>query len=98
MDLAGLTAVVTGGAEGIGAGIAERLGADGMHVVVADLDENAGAAMAARIGGSFVRADIATTAGVRAAIDTARRRPGRIMVCRGGEPSHLLPLTDWQTV
>ena len=22
---------------------------------------------------------------------------GRVMVCRGGEPSHLLPLVDWQT-
>jgi NAD(P)-dependent dehydrogenase (short-subunit alcohol dehydrogenase family) len=80
MDLAGLTAVVTGGAAGIGGGIAERLAAEGMHVVIADLDENAGAAAATRIGGSFVRADIATTAGVRAAIDTAGQRPGRIGV------------------
>ena len=23
--------------------------------------------------------------------------PDRVMVCRGGEPSHLLPLVDWQT-
>jgi hypothetical protein len=31
MDLAGMTAVVTGGADGIGAGISERLAAEGMH-------------------------------------------------------------------
>jgi NAD(P)-dependent dehydrogenase (short-subunit alcohol dehydrogenase family) len=80
MELNGITAVVTGGARGIGAGIAERLAAEGMHVMIADLDESAGQAMAARIGGSFVRTDAATEAGVRAAIDTARRLPGRIGV------------------
>lgn len=99
MDLDGVTAVVTGGAEGIGGGIAQRLAADGMRVVIADLDENAGRATAARIGGSFVRTDAATTAGVRTAIGTACqlpcRRPGRqrgghrgaILPC--GRPSHL---------
>lgn len=71
MDLKGTTALVTGGADGIGAGIAERLAAEGMRVVIADLDDKAGPAMAARIGGSFVRADLAADAGVRTAIDTA---------------------------
>ena len=71
MDLKGTTALVTGGADGIGAGIAERLTAEGMRVVIADLDEEAGPATTARIGGSFVRADVATEAGLRTAIDTA---------------------------
>lgn len=80
MDLAGATALVTGGAAGIGAGITERLAAEGMRVIVADLDQATGEAMAARTGGSFIRADIATTAGVHAAIDAACRPPGRLRV------------------
>jgi NAD(P)-dependent dehydrogenase (short-subunit alcohol dehydrogenase family) len=80
MDLAGATALVTGGADGIGGGISERLAAEGMRVVVADLDQAAGEAMAARTGGSFIRADVAAEADVRAAIDAACGPPGRLRV------------------
>jgi NAD(P)-dependent dehydrogenase (short-subunit alcohol dehydrogenase family) len=97
MDLDGVTAVVTGGADGIGAGIAERLAAEGLQVVIADLDEEAGEATAARIGGSFVRADVATRAGVRAAIDTGCRLPGRVGVLvnnAGGIEGPCFPVAD----
>jgi NAD(P)-dependent dehydrogenase (short-subunit alcohol dehydrogenase family) len=71
MELNGLTALVTGGAAGIGAGIAERLAMEGMHVVVADLDERSGSMMAERTSGSFLRTDLANPADVRAAVDAA---------------------------
>ena len=80
MDLDGKTALVTGGAAGIGAGIAERLAAEGTDVVIADLDRAAGATTADRIGGSFVRADVATAAGVRTAVDAAFRSTGLLDV------------------
>jgi 3-hydroxybutyrate dehydrogenase len=51
MTLDGRTAVVTGGASGIGRACAQRLAADGARVVVLDLDEKAAAEVAAEIGG-----------------------------------------------
>lgn len=55
-------ALVTGGASGIGAAIAERFAADGMHVVVADRDADAAEAKAAEIGGEAWVVDLADTA------------------------------------
>jgi NAD(P)-dependent dehydrogenase (short-subunit alcohol dehydrogenase family) len=71
MELDGQTALVTGGADGIGAGIAERLAAEGMHVVIADRDGETGPVTAERVGGTFIRTDLADRAGVHAAVDAA---------------------------
>jgi NAD(P)-dependent dehydrogenase (short-subunit alcohol dehydrogenase family) len=97
MDLAGATALVTGGADGIGAGITERLAAEGMRVVVADLDQAAGEATAGRTGGTFIRADVATEAGVRTAVHAARQPPGRLRVVvnnAGGIEDPCYPAAD----
>jgi NAD(P)-dependent dehydrogenase (short-subunit alcohol dehydrogenase family) len=51
-------AVITGGAGGIGRATAERLAAEGATVVVVDVDEVAGKALAAELGGLFVAADV----------------------------------------
>jgi NAD(P)-dependent dehydrogenase (short-subunit alcohol dehydrogenase family) len=98
MDIERVTALVTGGADGIGAGIAERLAAEGMRVVIADLDEWAGSATAARIGGSFVPVDLASEAGIRAAVDAAGR-VGVLVNNAGGVEEPCFPAADaatWQ--
>jgi NAD(P)-dependent dehydrogenase (short-subunit alcohol dehydrogenase family) len=61
---AGKVAIVTGGANGIGAATARRLAAEGAAVVVADLDGVAGEALAQELGptATFVRADVADPA------------------------------------
>jgi NAD(P)-dependent dehydrogenase (short-subunit alcohol dehydrogenase family) len=57
VELAGRTALVTGGAAGTGRAIARRLAEHGAHVVVTDIDPR-GEALARELGGRFVRADI----------------------------------------
>jgi NAD(P)-dependent dehydrogenase (short-subunit alcohol dehydrogenase family) len=61
-------ALVTGGASGIGAAVCDRLAAAGAHVVVADVDEAGGAAVAERTGGAFVRTDVSDFGANRAAV------------------------------
>jgi meso-butanediol dehydrogenase / (S,S)-butanediol dehydrogenase / diacetyl reductase len=51
-------AIVTGGAFGIGKAIAERFIEDGATVVIADIDEEAGAETAAELGCQFHRCDV----------------------------------------
>jgi NAD(P)-dependent dehydrogenase (short-subunit alcohol dehydrogenase family) len=50
--------LVTGGASGIGAAVAKRFAAAGARVVIADIDEPGGAALAEQIGARFVRTDV----------------------------------------
>jgi NAD(P)-dependent dehydrogenase (short-subunit alcohol dehydrogenase family) len=79
MRVAGSVIVVTGGANGIGRALVRRFHREGATaLVVADLDENGGAAVADEVGGTFVRTDVTDDAQVRALVDVAVQANGRI--------------------
>ncbi|MGB3698424.1 MAG: SDR family NAD(P)-dependent oxidoreductase [Gordonia sp. (in: high G+C Gram-positive bacteria)] len=71
MDITGASAIVTGGASGIGAASARRLAARGAKVVIADLKAEDGEALAKEIGGAFVTVDVTDTAQIEAAVNKA---------------------------
>jgi NAD(P)-dependent dehydrogenase (short-subunit alcohol dehydrogenase family) len=71
LDLNGASALVTGGASGLGRGCAAMLAAHGAKVVIADLDEAMGTAAANEFGGMFVKADVADPAQMLAAVNAA---------------------------
>ena len=64
--LSGRRALITGGASGIGRACAERLAADGAHVLVADRDAAGAQAVAAQVGGTAVAIDLSDLAAVDA--------------------------------
>jgi NAD(P)-dependent dehydrogenase (short-subunit alcohol dehydrogenase family) len=71
MDLNGTTAIVSGGASGLGEATARVLAAAGATVVIADLNEEGGKRVAGEIGGLFARTDVSDEASVQAAVDAA---------------------------
>jgi NAD(P)-dependent dehydrogenase (short-subunit alcohol dehydrogenase family) len=72
-------ALVTGGSNGIGAAVVRALVArGGWDIVVADIDEAAGTAIAAEVGGLFVRTDVADPAANLAAVQAAESTYGRL--------------------
>jgi NAD(P)-dependent dehydrogenase (short-subunit alcohol dehydrogenase family) len=73
MQISGISAVVTGGASGLGLATAERLVAGGASVTVVDLPTSPGEEVAARLGTAarFVAADITQESEVAAALDAA---------------------------
>ncbi len=71
MELNGTSAVVSGGASGLGEATARALAAAGATVVIADLNETRGKQVAGEIGGLFARTDVADEASVQAAVDAA---------------------------
>ena len=65
------SALVIGGARGIGAAIAERFVEEGAHVVIADTEEDAGRATAERLKGRFIATDISQKAEAERAVNEA---------------------------
>jgi NAD(P)-dependent dehydrogenase (short-subunit alcohol dehydrogenase family) len=71
MDIAGKVYIVTGGASGLGEGTARMLAREGGTVVVADLQAEAGEAVARAIGGAFVKCDVTSEADGQAVVAKA---------------------------
>jgi NAD(P)-dependent dehydrogenase (short-subunit alcohol dehydrogenase family) len=85
MDINGASAIVTGGASGIGAACARRLAAHGARVVVADLNGELGGRVADEIGGAFVKVDVIDSEQIKAAVDRAEQLgPVRVLVNSAG--------------
>ncbi|WP_017622799.1 SDR family NAD(P)-dependent oxidoreductase [Nocardiopsis chromatogenes] len=76
MDLNGISAVVSGGASGLGEATVRQLADAGATVVVADLNAERGEAVAKEVGGVFAATDVSdeeqVQAAVQAAVDTGR--------------------------
>ena len=71
MDIAGKVFIITGGASGLGEGTARMLAAHGAKVVIADLQADKGEALAAELGGAFVKCDVSQEADGQAAVAKA---------------------------
>ncbi|MEC9426959.1 MAG: SDR family NAD(P)-dependent oxidoreductase [Actinomycetota bacterium] len=85
MDLEGSSSIVTGGASGIGEASARQLAAAGSRVVVADLNEDRGQAVASELGGLFVRCDVTSTDDADTAVAAASEMgPLRALVNSAG--------------
>ncbi len=107
-NLPGKTAFVTGGASGIGLGIAKALLGAGMNVVIADIrDDHLAAAEAELAGGEKVlplKLDVTDRAAFAAAADAAEARFGKLhILCNNAGvavvgPTELATFADWDWV
>lgn len=103
-SLTGKVAVVTGGASGIGRGIATRLVDQGMKVVIADIEQGALQQTAAEIGAVGIRTDVSDAASVQKLADEILSKFGAVhLVCNNagvGSLGRIADMTfkDWQWV
>jgi len=89
MQIGGQVFVVTGAASGLGAACARMLAELGGKVVLADLQEEAGASLAAQLQGKFVRCDVTSEADAQAVIEAAALLGGvrGLINCAGIAPA-----------
>jgi NAD(P)-dependent dehydrogenase (short-subunit alcohol dehydrogenase family) len=104
MDLRDRVAVITGGASGIGRAMAARFVADGMHVVIADIEQGALAATASELGVVGLRVDVADSESVEQLAREVVDRFGAVhLLCNnagvgGGGRITEQTLRDWRWV
>jgi NAD(P)-dependent dehydrogenase (short-subunit alcohol dehydrogenase family) len=107
MRFEGKTAIVTGGARGIGRAIVERLASEGARVLIADIDEATGKSVAAEIGGGAQAfgLDVTSESSWQAAVEQATGAWGKvdILVNNAGiagrsAPAWELTVQEWLDV
>jgi NAD(P)-dependent dehydrogenase (short-subunit alcohol dehydrogenase family) len=103
-DLQGKVAVVTGGASGIGKGIASQLIASGMRVVIADIEQDALRRTASELGATAIVTDVSDAGSVHALADAVVAELGTVhVVCNNAGVGPLAPIAeltmaDWDWV
>ncbi len=80
MRLEGQTAVVTGGASGIGAATCRRLAAEGAQVAVCDINLDGARAVAGELNGNDYEMDVTSAYSVRHAIESVERDVGPVSI------------------
>ncbi|WP_311269554.1 SDR family oxidoreductase [Sphingobium sp. WCS2017Hpa-17] len=93
--LAGRTVIVTGGAHGLGLATSILYASEGAALIVADLNEDWGHEAARETGGDFLRTDVSDPAAMRALVDHAVAKTGRLDVMANvAAIAQAGPLTD----
>ena len=81
MDVTGTSAIVTGGASGLGAGTARALAAAGSKVAIFDMNMDAAHEVASEIGGVAIECDVSDAGSAEAAVAAARDAHGAAAIC-----------------
>jgi Short-chain alcohol dehydrogenase of unknown specificity len=77
-DLKDQVAIVTGGANGIGQGIAESLAKAGARVIIADIDEDNGQKVAGKVSGDFLKLDVTDKENAQSVVEAVIEKYGKI--------------------